>query len=161
MLLNLRLHLTPLRTTCVYFRNSLSTVEKKEPDLESKPRTKKKSKTDQPSQPKAAKEVVNYLKSLNQPHDRFPPEILQKTRKAPDSVYLATEGSARIIADALKRNLKPETPLLIANPGSGHLQRHLIEETRNDIFLYEPNEFFHPSLKVSLMKKGLQNKRFI
>lgn len=62
---------------------------------------------------------------------------------------MATDSVASIIADILKKDLKPNKPIIEINPGPGLLTKHLINETENTLMLYEPNEAFYSELSVS------------
>lgn len=106
-------------------------------------------KIEDPGEMKASKEI---LKHFNEPRREFVlkmfPEKLLKKKKTPDDLYLASEETARKIADVLKKDLKPDATLIEVNPGLGLLTTHLINETKNDMLIFEPDEHFHPYINV-------------
>ena len=125
----------------IYYRNLVTAV----------PKRIKKVKSDAAFPPKIPKEIISHF---DVPEKRFvlnsfPEKILQRNRKDPDGLYIASEETARIIANVLEKDLNPNKLIVEANPGTGLLTKHLLNKTENDILLYEPKEHFHRHLNVS------------
>lgn len=100
---------------------------------------------------KIPKQIISYF---DEPEKRFvlnsfPEKVLQKIRKNPDGLYIANDETARVIANALGKDLNPNKLIVEANPGVGLLTKHLLNKTENDVLLYEPKEHFHRHLNVS------------
>lgn len=138
---------------CRSFVSAIKSVEFQTEPAEIR-RKKGNSESDQPSPPKIPKEMQTYFDEPSKRFvfDSFPSKLLQKNRKSPDELYLANEDTAFLIADIVKRDLKSNMTIIEANPGVGLITNHLVNETENDIFLYEPKEHFHKSLNVSPSK---------
>lgn len=120
-------------------------------DLDSKGKRRKK-KVDSSHELKISDKIQTYFNENDHGNmlKAFPESLLRIKRNPDISLYLASEGSARIIADVLTKNLQKEKPLLEINPGLGLLTKLLINETENDLLLYESEPHFHPELKVSI-----------
>lgn len=105
-----------------------------------------------PVEIKRPKELQSYFNTPERHHilSTFPEPMLRKKKKIPDGLYNTSEDAARIIVDHLKKDLPAERQLLEAFPGTGHITKLLINETKNHLLLYEPEEKFHESLSVIL-----------
>lgn len=100
---------------------------------------------------KVVKEISAYFGSPGSENilQSFPEKLL-KRKKAPEGFYIATESAAKQIFDALKSyKLQPDKPIIEVNPGLGLLTKHLVNETGNDLILFEPIESFHSNISVS------------
>ncbi|CRK90054.1 CLUMA_CG003775, isoform A [Clunio marinus] len=119
------------------------------------------------TEPKTLKALEKHFKASEQKFvlQTFPEVLLKKRTRLPNGFYLTNKKMARVIADELIKDIRPEQSLLEMNPGAGLLTKILLKETENDLFLYEPLEHFHPALK-SLIKShperniSLSNKDF-
>lgn len=138
------------------FRSSVSVVkDQKISDQESDEKNVntmqklKKTVDDQHVEQKIPKEMLSHFNVRDRKFvlDDFPRKLIQK-KKVPDSLYLASKKSAKTIANALKTDLRPDIPIIEANPGVGLITGLLMKEVENDIFLYEPNEEFLKPINV-------------
>lgn len=105
--------------------------------------------------PATASKLSNEIKSYFSPHHReyilekFPEKLLRRKTKTPESLYIVNEDSAKKIVQHLKANIASDKLLIEVNPGIGLLTKHLLNETSNDLLLYESNDSFIPELNVS------------
>lgn len=101
---------------------------------------------------KRSKELAAYFDTPERKHilSSYPEPMLRRKSKVPEGLYNTSESVARTIVDHLKKDLPPDKPLCELFPGRGHITKLLIEETKNQLLLYEPEEKFHKHLSVSL-----------
>lgn len=79
----------------------------------------------------------------------FPESFFVKKRgKTPDNFYLAHKEAANIISKVMTNELPKDKLIMEVNPGIGLLTQKLIDETDNDLFLYEANEEMFDKLAV-------------
>lgn len=134
----------------------ISTEELDEEVKETKPAAKKprkKSTTSETSNDgKMAKEMRQHFSNVQKKFVLLshPEHLVKKKTKLPTGLYLTCPNIAREIVDEVKKDLPEHRPILEANPGSGTITKLLLKETKNEMFLYEPEAFFHDSLKVSV-----------
>lgn len=84
----------------------------------------------------------------------FPEGHFKKKRKTmSQEFYVADKLGAFKIIKHLKKNLPKEKPVIEINPGVGILTQLLINETSNDLFLYELDENLLSNLNVSFCVK--------
>lgn len=79
----------------------------------------------------------------------YPESLLKKKTKLPTGLYNTCPNIARAIVDEVKKDLPEDRPILEVNPGTGTITNLLLRETKNDLFLYEPEPCFHPPIYVS------------
>lgn len=128
---------------------SISEVEE---SIEEKPKRKRKAKHEvTPLEAKVAKDILTYYTDEDQRLAllKFPDKFLKRKSKSVEGFYVATEKTANKISDVLKKDLRSDQTLMEVNPGPGFLTNRLINDTDNDLLLYEPFESFNPSLKAS------------
>lgn len=119
------------------------------------PKSKKRKRKERESTEHIGKEVLAHF---DRPESRFilkgfPEELLKKrSKKVMQGLYISNEESARTIASTLMKGLRPDQSLMELNPGLGLLTKRLIDNTENDLLLYEPMGHFHPNLTVSLRR---------
>lgn len=107
-------------TSCVInstFRNSIRLRHKLNKAKDEKP------------PPKVAQDVMNYIE--NTPEyagikNQIPKFLLRKY-KAPESMYLINEGTAKEIVQAVEKNLIIHSPIVEVNPGLGILTKELLQ----------------------------------
>lgn len=106
-----------------------------------------------PAEQKISKEIQAYFgESSNEDVLKyFPDKLLKRKLRPPEGLYIATEDCARTVADILKKDLRPDQPILEVNPGMGVLSNKLIKETENDLLLFEPTEALNLNLEVKLL----------
>lgn len=123
-------------------------------DTESKTKRRKKRSDCSPLELRIPEKMQNYF---NNHPDRgilfktFPEKLLKIRKNLDLSMYIASDDSARVIADVLKKDLPRDRTLLEISPGLGLLSKLLINETDNDLMLYESDQYFHPYLNVSVV----------
>lgn len=146
-----------IRPAYICYRNLGSKAKKAESDNEVFKLKRKVKKKDDPL--KVPKEMSSYFSASERRFalDSFPVKLFQVSRKEPDGLYIASRESASLIADALKKNLKPNVTIIESNPGVGLLTKQLIDQTENDLLLFEPKENFQQELKVNIIKLVLNN----
>lgn len=114
---------------------------------------RRKKRKDVVSEPKAATKSVLAYFDVPERRDvlkRFPEEFIKRKKTVSDGFYLACNDTARMIADALMKDLPPNRTLIEVNPGLGLVTEHLINEKPNKLVLYEPIAHFRPHLNVSI-----------
>lgn len=105
---------------------------------------------------KIAKDMRQHFSSVEKKFvlSSYPENLIRKKTKLPTGLYNTCPNIARVIVDEVKKDLPEDRPVLEANPGPGMITNLLLRETKNDLFLYEPDPFFHETLNVS--SKGLE-----
>lgn len=81
--------------------------------------------------------------------------FIKKKSKIPDNFYIADKLAALKIINELKKDLPEDKLIMEVNPGIGLLTQMLIDETKNDIFLYESEELLFYKVAVSGRKLWL------
>ncbi|KAG5684931.1 hypothetical protein PVAND_014139 [Polypedilum vanderplanki] len=112
--------------------------------------TKKKVKSLKKKKSIEEKKIYKYFdKKIVQ---EYPEELFVKkknNKKVDDNFYIANEKAARIIFNELVKDLPKNKLLIEINPGIGLLTQLLIDETKNDLFLFEQKEdLFHKTAEI-------------
>jgi hypothetical protein len=101
--------------------------------------------------PVQEKEVYQHFNTptrkaaLNYPEEFF----IKKRSKVPNSFYIADKLAALEIVKELQKDLPENKMIMEINPGIGLLTQLLIEETKNDLFLYEQDKNLFYKMAVS------------
>lgn len=100
---------------------------------------------------KVSQEVINYLESSLEYKNiiNIVPKSLLRKYKAPETMYLINENTARNITETLKKYIEKDAPVVEVNPGPGLLTQELLQCQKNKLYLYETSNHFAQLLKVS------------
>ncbi|XP_063367717.1 dimethyladenosine transferase 2, mitochondrial [Cydia amplana] len=99
--------------------------------------------------PKVAQDVMNYIENTPEYagiRNQIPKFLLRKY-KAPESMYLINEGTAKEIVQAVKKNLIIHSPIVEVNPGLGILSKELLQCQKTHLYMYESSSHFSQYLK--------------
>jgi hypothetical protein len=97
------------------------------------------------------KDIKKYFenKMRSEVLSTYPVSLIKKKWSFPTGFYVTCKKTGREIADILLQDLPEHRPILEANPGNGLITNHLLKNCNNDLFLYEPETFFHDYVEVS------------
>lgn len=97
------------------------------------------------------KEVYKFFSTPDRKvAQNFPVAFFTKKRgKSPDNFYIAHKSAANSIFKAMKKDLPADKLIMEVNPGIGLLTQKFIDETNNELFLYESHEELFDKLAVS------------
>lgn len=99
---------------------------------------------------KVSQEVINYLESSPEYKNiiNIVPKSLLRKYKAPETMYLINENTARNITETLKKYIEKDAPVVEVNPGPGLLTQELLQCQKKKLYLYETSNHFAQLLKV-------------
>ncbi|CAO1431609.1 unnamed protein product [Diamesa hyperborea] len=120
-----------------------------------KPKKKRKSSTE----PRISKDIQSYFNNEEREFvlKQFPDKLLRKKVKTPENLYICDEVCAELIANYITKSDGKDKPIIEINPGLGMLSKHLLKKTKNDLMLYENNEFFNPELNKIIKEHPERN----
>lgn len=106
------------------------------------------------NKPESVKVSKDVVKHFDTPYRSaafdFPKSLmLKKRKKSNDVFYVADKLAASKIIKEFKKDLPANKPILEINPGIGLLTKYLIQDTPNDLFLYENDASMYDELLVS------------
>jgi hypothetical protein len=135
------------------FNRCLSTINKCEPQQPPQ----------EPRKPKPLRDrkTFQYFNHPDRSDALRYPEILFKRRtiKKLEQFYVADNSGATIINEELKKNLPDDKPLMEVNCGVGLLTKKLLNETKNDLYLYESEKDLLENLTVSrIITRPMSNR---
>lgn len=115
-----------------------------------KPRQIRRRKVDL-TEPNISKEILAHFNVPDRQFvlKSFAADLLKKRRMVVQGLYIADRDTAEVIGNNVLKNLRPDQSLMEMNPGLGLVTKRLLNESENDLLLYEPSTDFHPRLKVS------------
>lgn len=143
MLSKSKITLKLIRRVSGFYRTVVTETKIEEP-VKKKPRKRT-------TEQKRSKEITAYFDTPERRHilDSYPEAILRKKMKIPDQLYNTSESAAMTIMNHLKKDLPPDRPIFELFPGQGLLTNLIIEETPNNLILFEPETKFHKNLEVN------------